>query len=525
MEFWKYYRILKRRMGLFAGIAVIVFTVVAISRSLQGGGVNYTAVLRIFTTPPAGIQEDYLPNAPNNLGTLLTLASSQPVLQAVIRKLELKMTVQELERNVSIGQESGTGILNVRVTASESREAKVLAQTLGEEFLAYIDELNKQEVKTTRTFLEEQFDQAKKDLLDVRRRLYEYQTGPMHVAAAGGAPGSLNVNVSPPLYGASRGPIPPGVVNLNELGDQSNLTKELNRRINERIQQRQMLEQRLASVKAQLADLGNQLAKTPKTKPIQVIQQVRPEIEDLRRQRDAQRVEITRLQVTKTEEHPDVKRAQAYLEKLEKRLKEEEAKPGMVVKQTVEGPNETYELLVRKVGELQAEQKSLVAEIDKVNQNLNQLIKFQPKAPIEEIKLNSLLLEAHAREQTYLTLARQVDEIRVQEKRQNKLGSLTLMGPPLVYGGPLQSVIKNLVLALMMALGAAMGAVIALDYLDNRVKTPQDVETLLQLPILGIIPASETYPASWRRQQGWSARVAEWRDRVTRMLPGGRDDQ
>jgi uncharacterized protein involved in exopolysaccharide biosynthesis len=271
--------------------------------------------------------------------------------------------------------------------------------------------------------------------------------------------------------------------------------------------------------------LGNQLAKTPKTKPIQVIQQVRPEIEDLRRQRDAQRVEITRLQVTKTEEHPDVKRAQAYLEKLEKRLKEEEAKPGMVVKQTVEGPNETYELLVRKVGELQAEQKSLVAEIDKVNQNLNQLIKFQPKAPIEEIKLNSLLLEAHAREQTYLTLARQVDEIRVQEKRQNKLGSLTLMGPPLVYGGPLQSVIKNLVLALMMALGAAMGAVIALDYLDNRVKTPQDVETLLQLPILGIIPASETYPASWRRQQGWSARVAEWRDRVTRMLPGGRDDQ
>lgn len=526
MEFWKYYRILKRRMGLFAGVAVIVFTVVAISRSLQGGGVNYTAVLRIFTTPPAGIQREFLDTGANNLGTLLTLASSQPVLQAVIRKLELQMTVQELERNVSISQEGGTGILNVRVTASESREAKVLAQTLGEEFLAYIDELNKQEVKTTRTFLEEQFDQAKKDLLDIRRRLYEYQTGPLHVAAAGRAGGLLSVNVSPPVYGASRGPIPPGVVNFSELSsEKSNLTKELNRRISETMQQRYALEQRLASTKAQLADLGNQLARTPKTKPIQVIQQVRPEIEDLRRQSDAQRVEIARLQVTKTEEHPDVKRAQAYLEKLERRLKEEEAKPGMVVKQTIEGPNETYELLVRKVGELQAEQKALVAEIDKVNQSLHQLIKFQPNAPIEEIKLNSLLLEANAREQTYLSLARQVDEIRVQEKRQNKLGSLTLMGPPLVYGGPLQSVIKNLVLALMMAWGAAVGTVIAVDYLDNRVKTPQDVETLLQLPILGIIPASETYPASWRRSQGWSARVAEWRDRVTRMLPGGRDDQ
>ncbi len=497
MEFWKYYRILKRRIGLFAGIAVIVFTVVAISRSLQGGGVNYTAVLRIFTTPPAGIQQDYLPSA-SNLGTLLTLASSQPVLQAVIRKLELQETVQELERNVSISQEGGTGILNVRVTASEAREAKVIAQTLGEEFLAYIDELNKQEVKTTRTFLEEQFDQAKKDLLDVRRRLYEYQMGPLHIAtAAGMESGSLRVNVSSPVYGSFRDAIPPGVVNFSELSsEKSNLTKELNRRISERIQQRHALQQHLVSVKAQLADLGNQLARTPKTKPIQVIQQVRPEIEDLRRQRDTQRVEITRLQVTKTEEHPDVKRAQAYLEKLEKRLKEEESKPGMVVKQTIEGPNETYELLVRKIGELQAEQKSLVAEINKVNENLNQLIKFQPNAPIEEIKLNNLLLEANSREQTYMSLARQVDEIRVQEKRQNKLGSLTLMGPPLVYGGPLQSVVKNLVLALMMALGAGLGVVIALDYLDNRVKTPQDVETLLQLPILGIIPASETYPAS-----------------------------
>ena len=522
MEFWKYYRILKRRVGLFAGIAVIVFTAVAITRSLQGGGVNYTSVLRIFTTPPAGIQEGFLPHTtPNNLGTLLTLASSQPVLQAVIRKLELQETVQDLESKVSINQETDTGILNVRVTASESREAKVIAQTLGEEFLAYIDELNKQEVKTTRTFLEEQFDQAKKELLDVRRRLYEYQTGPMHVATAGGA---LSMNVSPPVYGASRGVIPPGIVNFGELNsEKSELTRELNRRINERIQQRQALEQRLASVKAQLADLGNQLAKTPKTVITQVIQKVRPEIEVLRRQRDDQRVELTRLQVTRTKEHPDVKRAQAYLDKLEKRLEEEEAKPGMVVTDKVEGPNQTYELLVQKVGELQAEQKSLVAEISKVNENLQRFIKFQPHAPIAEIKLNSLLLEAHSREQTYMSLARQVDEIRVQEKMQNKLGTLTLMGPPLVYGGPLQSVIKNLLLALMMALGAALGTVIALDYLDNRVKTPQDVETLLQLPILGIIPASETYPASWRRSQGWSARVAEWRDRVTRMLPGGRD--
>ena len=269
MTFRKFLYIYKRHIRLASAGAVAAFALLIVTWAITG--FYYTAELRIFTTPPAGIQhpldklltlppggtqQELSPDAtPNRLGTLLTLASSQPVLQAVIRKLELRVTVQELEDRVSISQEDSTGILRVSVTASEPREAKVIAQTLGEEFLAYIDELNKQEVKTTRTFLEEQFDQARRDFLDAKKRLYEYEHG--------GSP-------------------PP-----------------------------------------------EQLAQTAK-----------------------------------------------------------------------------------------------MSEAEKAS-----------RKTLQEIKLKSLLLECSFREKTYWNLARQVDEIRVQEKMQNKLGTLTLMGPPLVYRG------------------------------------------------------------------------------------------
>ncbi len=94
------------------------------------------------------------------------------MLQSAIRKLDLKMTASELERQVRVNREKDTSVLRIRVTASDPREAKVIAQTLAEEFLACVDELNKQEIKTTRTFLEEQLDQANKELLEAKKRLH-----------------------------------------------------------------------------------------------------------------------------------------------------------------------------------------------------------------------------------------------------------------------------------------------------------------------------------------------------------------
>ncbi|SPF49830.1 Chain length determinant family protein (fragment) [Candidatus Desulfosporosinus infrequens] len=46
----------------------------------------------------------------------------------------------------------------------------------------------------------------------------------------------------------------------------------------------------------------------------------------------------------------------------------------------------------------------------------------------------------------------------------------------------------NVMIAFVVGLMAAVGLVFLLEYLDNTVKTSSDIEQLLEIPVLGVIP-------------------------------------
>ena len=52
--------------------------------------------------------------------------------------------------------------------------------------------------------------------------------------------------------------------------------------------------------------------------------------------------------------------------------------------------------------------------------------------------------------------------------------------------------IKNLVLAVVLGAGLAVAVVLLLDYLDISIRTPDDAERLIELPVLGVIPSLGT---------------------------------
>lgn len=383
MTFRKYYRAHKRRIGRFAEIAAVALALLAIVYSVTG--VRYVGVVRVFTTSPAGITHSYVPKISESerLSTLITLASSQPVLQSVIRKLDLPIAWEKLP--VEVGQEGDASILRIEVTADHPREAKVIAQTIGEEFLAYIDALNKQEVRMGPP-LEDHLEYARKELLDAKAKLQKFQ---------------------------ERG--------------------ALVRRIIERLQEKQALKQSLQNTKAELAELRARLDKTPKEVMREITVSVNPLAESLRRKRDELRVELVQEMVTKTPEHPEVKRIQRSLDQIERKLKEVESKEGMVVTENIQIPNPVYQMFTKQVARLQAEQQSLAAQISAMDKLLKRYKEFLPPGSMIVDKLNSLLHELSAREQTYLSLSHELDAIRAQEKAQSKLDNLILMGPPTVY--------------------------------------------------------------------------------------------
>ena len=54
---------------------------------------------------------------------------------------------------------------------------------------------------------------------------------------------------------------------------------------------------------------------------------------------------------------------------------------------------------------------------------------------------------------------------------------------------------RNIALAFLVGLVGGIGLALMREYLDNTVKTPDDIETLARLPSLAVVPAFEILPA------------------------------
>lgn len=90
-------------------------------------------------------------------------------------------------------------------------------------------------------------------------------------------------------------------------------------------------------------------------------------------------------------------------------------------------------------------------------------------------------------------IANQVaDSFKAQTEEIMQLESVTILDYAVIPSRPVSPRIPlNIAIALVVGLMVAAGLVFLLEYLDNTVKTPEDVQEYLGLPVLGIFPYVE----------------------------------
>jgi capsular exopolysaccharide synthesis family protein len=108
-----------------------------------------------------------------------------------------------------------------------------------------------------------------------------------------------------------------------------------------------------------------------------------------------------------------------------------------------------------------------------------------------DIKLNTLKDDVESKQKTYnqLTDMAQQAELKLKEQASN----IRVFEPaqvPIVPAGPRR--LLSVLLAFFLSTAAAVGLAFFLEYLDNTIKTAEDVERYAQLPALGVIPAIST---------------------------------
>jgi succinoglycan biosynthesis transport protein ExoP len=121
------------------------------------------------------------------------------------------------------------------------------------------------------------------------------------------------------------------------------------------------------------------------------------------------------------------------------------------------------------------------------------------------VEYNNLKVEVSTRRSLLDELVRKQSETEVTSRlKGTKDSNVVVVDRALVPGAPyLPSLFRSLTLGLMLGLGLGLGAVFFLEYLDRTIKTSEDVDRILNLPVLGVIP--DIYISQGR--QGYGRRV------------------
>jgi capsular exopolysaccharide synthesis family protein len=254
----------------------------------------------------------------------------------------------------------------------------------------------------------------------------------------------------------------------------------IQKNLNRVAEERQKLEQEIDSI-----NLAKSVAKkNPDLSPDRIGQNIRGSADprgnteaDELRQIDSEiakaNAELAKLRVKYTDEHPPVRMVIEQLKGLEEQRREQAKKVGAESETRMVALNAQKETFLRQERELRAQYVNAVNTTNQQGQAEMQLTTLD-----REIKTNRGLLDTYIQRQKEQELAiasGRPENLRVDAPAQRS-----------ALVGPLRS--RNIIVALLLSLAVGIGLAFLLDYLDDSIKTSDDVGRHLGLPTLALIP-------------------------------------
>ena len=180
-------------------------------------------------------------------------------------------------------------------------------------------------------------------------------------------------------------------------------------------------------------------------------------------------VQRSKLLQTYKERHPEVLKIDAQIQQLTQRLEAEIGKALRSLETEYRVAKAREDSLLSAVNRLRAE-----------GQSLNE----------KEIQYGALQREQESNQQLYEAVLKRVKETGVQGGLDsNNARVVENAAVPTVPIRPRKKL--GLLLSLVAGLALGLGVAVALEYLDTSVKSPDDIERVLGLPVIAIVPAFE----------------------------------
>jgi polysaccharide biosynthesis transport protein len=447
MEFWAYYRVLKRWWWLIAATTVAAIAIAFVAQPMRGNDFEATATLTVPSDERGPFMVSGLPPETGAMrdAAAFNLLRSRELAGRVVKRFGFDLRPVDLQRRVSIVKDQGTDLVRVTVTGRTPSEAIALTNAVAESAVAYDQEVQSRTGSLAREFVEKQVDEVRANLRKAEEAFLVYkQSHEMELSSPRSAQlASLQVE-------SQRGAFA------------------------------------LSEVEAKLALLRARMGQQSATRTDQEISD-NPIAQQLRGELVGLEVSLTSELALHTEKYPSVVALKAKIEAVKDRLNSELKKT--VSKERTEF-NPVYDTLVQNRISLETQKVALLAQKEAIDGALAQARSDLPGVDQVQLQQSRLTRNIEVLSKDYSNLRDRLLQARLKELELQDLGSLAVAMPaatatPVSPWGLLTRLLFAAVLGMMVGGALALG----IDYMDNNsLKSPVAAERLLGLSVLAAIP-------------------------------------
>lgn len=375
--------------------------------------------------------------------------------------LEDKVEIMRKRIDINVSRGSG-GSGNAFYLSFQGMNPQKVAQvtnTLASKFISENLIIRESQAMGTSSFLSDELDTITKRLTEKEEQLVGYRLKYM-----GGLPDQVQTNLSM----------------LNQLSIQM---EQLNSNLNSAENRKLILQQQMSdSTLTQGNDTG------PSEQPQEIINQASVELDRLKRQ-------LSNLESRYTHNHPDVKRLKQMIANLEGDLEDTQFNP---VAQSGAGPDKEEPQKMRFDNVITTQLRQVELEIEEIKQEIRavqgRMKIYQNRVedtPIREQEMLSMNRDYDNLREVYGSmLGRKLEaEIAVSMEKKQKGEQFRVIDPAKEPSRPIKPDMKKL-LSMTLAFGLAVGCGLAYlkDFMDTSFRTPEEVESELNIPVLANLP-------------------------------------
>lgn len=455
MEIMEYWRIIVRRKEI-----IIVLLLTALISSYVASELTepvYEASTTILIRDPTSSLE--IPffdtgalSGKNPVQNYVEILKSRHLAQFAASKLGLEDDPHSSEflgfkQGISVLPVQGTDTIRISVQSTDPKFAAEVANTVVEAFIELNQLANQEEARNARVFIEEQLTIVQQDLLAAEEALNRYRTEHKVIA-----------------------PLQESVSLVSELSALDKMMAETMVQISE-------AKTRMSKLEEQLTQQDQTLIASRSVTDNPLLMEHRAELGRLE-------VQLAALKQTYTGVHPQVIAVEAQIDEVKRQMA---VALQDVVDSESRATNPVYQSILQDLIAWQIEVIALEARLSTLQDLVEDKQQAMGGLPSTEMEVQRLTRNLSVTEELYTLLLTKYEEIRITEAM--KSANVQIVDKAVVPQRAIKPR-KRLNLAISGFLGLFVGCGLAffLEYIDTTIKTAEEVEELLGLPVLGMIP-------------------------------------